>query len=863
VTDEYLLVKNPLQYLDGEVNSSFKDFEAASVTVALAFPDLYELGMSHLGLKILYEILNDHEQFLAERAFAPWKDREEQLRGSGRPLTSLESGRPLGDFDLIGFTLPYELTYTNILNMLDLAGIPLRAAERDDGHPFVGGGGPGAHNPEPLADFFDFFLLGDGEEAIVEIASAIAESKGAGREETLLRLAAIEGVYVPLFYRERTDDDGAFTGLEPLRAEGKTTIGKRILLDLDSAPYPARPPVPFLETTHDRVTVEIARGCVQRCRFCQAGTTYRPYRERSPQVVLDMIEKGLAATGYDEVSLAALSCGDYRHLEPLLAELMARYGNEKVSISLPSLRPGTITEGILREIKKVKRTGFTIAPEAGSQRLRDVVSKGVTEEQIMETCSRLFRGGWARIKMYFMVGLPSETAEDRAQIVELASRIRALGKKTLGRVPQLSVSVSSFVPKPHTPFQWEPQLTAGELRPILDTLRQSLKKRGMTFKWHQPELSALEGAISRGGRRLSRVIHGAWSRGRTFDGWTESFAFEPWEEAFRQEGIELDDFIARERSPSEPLPWDHLSPRDLKSFLAQERDRSLEALSSPACDPVDCPSCGICEDYPLMEEGEAVLEHRERTAVPISAPSKIRLEFAKHGRMKYLPHLSLIRTLNRAFRRAGIPVAYSQGHTPHPRIQAGPPLPLGYEGDREYLDVEVARVFNPAELAQRLTDCLPEGLEVRRAVNLPHKGRSLFDIIDLQTYRVVMPKGALPAEDPGSWILSRILDAEELPLERTRKGKVKRVDLRPSVARAELIGESDEDIELLLSLHRSGGSAARPGDLLRIAGGFTREEEFSWKITRTANMVVQDGKWYSPIDLPKEAQRKKIPIFRR
>jgi len=863
MTDSNLLVKNPLQYLDSEVNALRRDFDGAAVRAALAFPDLYELGMSHLGLKILYEILNGEDDFLAERVFAPARDREDQLRRSGTPLASLESARPLGDFDLLGFTLPYELTYTNILNMLDLAGIPLRSSERDGSHPLVGGGGPGTYNPEPMAEFFDFFLLGDGEEAIVEIARALAGTRGAGREEKLSRLVGIGGVYIPSFYDEKVDGDGRFAGLVPNRSGPAAVIPKRILLDLDAAPFPVHPPVPYLETTHDRVTVEIARGCIQRCRYCQAGTTYRPYRERSPQVVLDMVEKGLAATGYDEVSLAALSCSDYRHLEPLLRELMERYSGEKVSISLPSLRPGTITEGILREIKKVKRTGFTIAPEAGSQRLRDVVSKGVTEEQIMETCSRLFQEGWVRVKMYFMIGLPTETGEDREAIVGLISRIRSMGRKILGRPPHLSASFSPFVPKPHTPFQWAPQLVPDDLHPILGSLKSSLKKRGVSFKWHQPELSALEGAIARGGRNLSRVIHAAWRKGRTFDGWTESFSYPPWAEAFREEGLEIDSLIGRERGVEEPLPWDHLSPRGQKEFLAGERGLSLEAVATPACEPLDCPACGQCDDYPVMEDGEPVIEHRITPPGRMPAPSTIRLEFAKYGTMKYLPHLALIRTLHRAFRRAGIPVMYSQGHTPHPRIQAGPPLPMGYESDREYIDVEVSKVFSPADLARTLSAALPEGIEIRGAVAVTRKGRSLFEMIDLQVYRVVMPKESLPDGDPGTWIVSRILDAEELPLERTRKGKVKVIDLRPSVARVELIGESDSEIELLLSLHRTDGSAARPGDLLRVAGGFTQETEYSWRITRTANMVLQDGKWHTPTDLPKEPQRKRIPTFKR
>jgi radical SAM family uncharacterized protein/radical SAM-linked protein len=865
VTDHNLFVKNPLQYLDGEVNASHKDFEGAKARIALVFPDLYELGMSHLGLKILYEILNAREEFLAERAFAPWTDRNEQLRRLGVPLCSLESGRPLGNFDLVGFTLPYELTYTNILNILDLAGIPLAARDRTGSHPFVGGGGPGAANPEVLAEFFDFFLVGDGEEAILEIAAVLAAGRGRGREGTLRKLAGIEGVYVPSLYRAVTGEGGeGILSLEPLHPGVPAVIRKRVLLDLDSAPYPVRPPVPYLETTHDRVTIEIARGCIQRCRFCQASTTYRPYRERSLRTVLEMADRGLASTGYDEISLAALSCGDYRRLEPLLAELMARYADEKVSISLPSLRPGTITGGILREVKKVRRTGFTIAPEAGSQRLRDVVSKGVTEEQIMETCSRLFREGWNRVKLYFMIGLPTETADDRDAIIDLAVRIRKAGKEILGRFPHLSVSVSSFVPKPHTPFQWSSQLTPSELHPILGGLRARLKKRGITFKWHQPELSALEGAISRGDRRMAGVIRSAWEKGRTFDGWTENFDFQPWAEAFREHGIDLDAFIGRERRPEEPLPWDHFTSADLKEFLFEERNRALEAIPSPACDPTDCPSCGLCEDYPMPGgENEAIEAPAEASPGPATVNGKVRLEFTKYDRMKYLPHLSLMRTFHRALRRAKVPLAYSQGHTPHPKIQPGPPLPMGYEGDCEYIDIETSAVFSPAEISRRLNASLPEGIEIRRAVAVHARSRSLFDMINLQTYRVILPKKHLPSEGPGEWLLSRLRADDDLNIEKTRRGKVKTVNLRPSIATAELSGESGTEIEILLSLHRVNGSAPRPGDVIRVAGGFNREEEFGWKITRTANLVLEDERWNKPINLSNNRNRARTATCRR
>jgi radical SAM family uncharacterized protein len=556
--DELLLIKNPLQYLDGEVNAVRKDFESAAVRVALAFPDLYELGMSHQGLKILYEILNAREEYLAERVFAPWVDREEQLRREGAPLTALESGRPLSHFDVLGFTLPYELTYTNVLTMLDLAHLPLLARERDARHPLVIGGGPGAFNPEPLADFFDCFLLGDGEEAILEIAHVMREARAAGatREEQLQRLSQVEGIYVPRFYRAEYDAAGRFAALVPLRDGAPARIRKRILADLDAAPFPVRPPVPYVETTHDRITIEIARGCIQRCRFCQAGVTYRPYRERSARQVLEMADAGLASTGYDELSLASLSCGDHRRIEELIAELMHRYQERRVSISLPSLRPGTITEGLLNEIARVKRTGFTIAPEAGTQRLRDVISKGITEEVILETCRRLFARGWGSIKLYFMIGLPTETEADRDGIAALVEKIRRVGREVTGRKPAITAAVSSFVPKPHTPFQWAAQLLPAELRPIHARLREQLHRCGATFKWHHPDVSALEGLLARGDRRLGRVIHLAWLKGRRFDGWTEQFALAPWLEACGEAGVDFEGVVARERGVDEPLPWE-------------------------------------------------------------------------------------------------------------------------------------------------------------------------------------------------------------------------------------------------------------------------------------------------------------------
>jgi radical SAM family uncharacterized protein/radical SAM-linked protein len=737
--------------------------------------------------------------------------------------------------------------------MLDLGGIPLLARDRGPGHPLVVGGGPGAHNPEPLADFFDLFLLGDGEEAITEILETDRQARAAGatREERLRALAGIRGVYVPGFYRAEHDERGRFRALVPLRDGIPERIAKRVVADLDAFPFPVRPPVPYLETTHDRITIEIARGCIQRCRFCQAGPTYRPYRERSVATVLAMAEAGLAATGYDELSLAALSCGDHRRIEELVVELMRRHERRRVSISLPSLRPGTLTEAILREIRKVKRTGFTIAPEAGTQRLRDVVSKNVTEEEILATCRRLFAAGWPGVKLYFMVGLPTETDADRAGIVALVDAIRRAGRESGGRKPALTAAVSSFVPKPHTPFQWSPQALPEALRPIHARLREELRRRGATFKWHLPEISALEGAIARGDRRFGRVILDAWRAGRRFDGWSERFAYGPWLEAAGAAGIDLEAEVGRERGVDEPLPWAHLATPALEAFLRGERERAFAAAPSAAC-PIDaCEGCGVCADVPVLRDLPAPPPPPEPAAPP-AVTDRLRMEFAKFGPLRYLSHLALGRAVGRLFRRAGVELAFSQGHSPHPRIHFGPPLPLGYDGDAEYLDFETAGPADVPAVLAALRAASPPGLEIRQIARVPLQGRSLFDMVTLQVYRVVIPKERLPGPGPAEDLAARVTGAAELPVHRERNGTVKTRDVRPLVAGVEVIGETEGELELLLRLRRVGDATARPDEVLRAAGPFPAGEESWWRITRTANLVEHEGTWHTPINLPQD-----------
>ena len=491
-----LAVEKPARYMGGEMGSIRKD--RADVRFALAFPDVYEVGMSHLGLRVLYHILNDLEGIAAERVFAPWPDMEALMRTSNVPLVTLETATPLAACDIIGFTLQYELSYTNILNMLRLAGIPLLSKERTTPFPLILAGGPCAYNPEPLAPFLDAVLLGDGEEAIVEIATAAAASRCAGetKRELLERLSSIPGIYIPALFEPEYRPDGTLSGISPLKP-GYESVRRRFLSDLDSAPYPDSPVVPFMKTVHDRVAVEIARGCTRGCRFCQAGYVYRPLRERSPETILDLVDKSLRATGYDEVSLLSLSTGDYSCIAPLVSELMNRYAEERVAVSLPSLRVGTLSDNVIEEIRKVRKTGFTLAPEAGSDRLRRVINKGIAEEDLVEAAAVIYNAGWRLIKLYFMIGLPGETVDDVSQISALARRVKdqSRGSSVGGDV---TVAVSTFVPKAHTPFQWEPQISLQETLDRQYQLHGELKKRKLKFKWQDAPLSFMEGVFARG-----------------------------------------------------------------------------------------------------------------------------------------------------------------------------------------------------------------------------------------------------------------------------------------------------------------------------------------------------------------------------
>ncbi|MGI6279280.1 MAG: TIGR03960 family B12-binding radical SAM protein [Acutalibacteraceae bacterium] len=594
-----LTVQKPGRYSGGEINSVIKDKHSVDLRFAFCFPDTYEIGMSHLGMKILYSQLNEREDIWCERVFAPWVDFEEVMRNNNIPLFGLESRDPIKDFDFIGFTLQYEMSYTNVLNMLDLAGVPLRSRDRKDLAPLVVAGGPCACNPEPLADFIDLFFLGEGEEVDLEVIDLYKEykKKGATKEEFLLAASKIEGVYVPSLYTVEYNKDGTIKSVTPkdgVPAKGK----KRIIKDLDTAYYPEKFVVPFIEIVHDRAVQEIFRGCIRGCRFCQAGFIYRPVREKSVDVINKQAKTLCENTGYDEISLSSLSTSDYRNIEPLLCKLLEWTNENHVSLSLPSLRIDNFSDELLEKIKHIRKSGLTFAPEAGTQRLRDVINKNITEEEIIKTCKTAFKGGYTSVKLYFMIGLPTETDEDLKGIAELGQKIvdvyYSLPERPKGKAVSVSISVSTFVPKPFTPFQYEPQIDLEEIRRRQEFLKSCITSKKISLSYHDSATSFLEGAFARGDRRVGAVIEAAFKNGCRFDGWSECFAPEKWHKAFEECGLTPQFYANRQRAFDEINPWDHIDFGIDKEFLTRENQLAHSNLTTPNCRE-KCSNCGaIC-----------------------------------------------------------------------------------------------------------------------------------------------------------------------------------------------------------------------------------------------------------------------------
>jgi len=844
-------VSKPSRYLGREWNAIRKDPATARVRVALAFPDTYEIGMSHLGLKILYQLLNRRPEFLAERVYAPWVDAEAALRERGLPLCSLESGFALGDFDLIGFTLQYELSYTTVLTMLDLAGVPLRSEARRDGDPFVIAGGPVAFNPEPIADFIDMFLLGDAEEAIFEICEAVQQWKASGgrRAGLLEAWTRIPGCYVPALHRGET-------------------IRKRTAIRLDGIDY-GRFPVPFTEIVHDRANIEVMRGCTQGCRFCQAGYLYRPLRERSADEIRWITRQALQGTGYEEVSLASLSIADLTALPDVVPALMDELLPERIALSLPSLRVEALNRfpEVADEIGRVRKTGFTIAPEAGSARLRKVINKeGFDEEHIFAAVRNAARAGWESVKFYFMIGLPTETQEDLDELVRLAREAARLARAEAPRGFGLTVSTSSFVPKPHTPFQWFAQEPREVLREKQHYLKRRLREAGVSYKWHDVESSFMEAVFSLGDRSLGRVIQRGYELGCRFDGWSEHFRFDRWLRACDEVGIDPTAIANRPRALDQPLPWDHIDVGVSKTFLQREYRKALAVRGTPDCHVAPCSACGeICmpnwrawaervgirtpaatrqgrgsqcqvpdrdpqsrrpthrPEGPAAATGECVehgarnLERRCRAGGEVST-QRLRVVFQKTGDLRFLSHLELAKAFGRALRRAGVPVAYSCGYNPQPKLAFALALPVGVEGWQELADIELRAPMMPEALVGRVNRHLAPELHLLRAWEVPLAAPSLTSLVREAVYHVSVPWRAL-ANGSSEEVRRRLVSPDlchewlarpALPVMVQRKDAAVELDARPLILDLVALPEERGAVRWRLRLKAGQGGSVRP-----------------------------------------------------
>ncbi|NPU83320.1 MAG: TIGR03960 family B12-binding radical SAM protein [Syntrophaceae bacterium] len=814
--DLLVSVEKPGRYIGGEVNALRRDPATCRLRFALAFPDAYEVGMSHLGLQILYSILGTRSDILVERCFAPWPDMERLLREAGVPLSSLESGIPLRDFDVVGFSLQYELCYTNVLNMLDLGGIPLRAADRRDGDPLVVAGGPCAFNPAPVSAFIDAFAVGEGEEVVSEIAEAVLEGRerGEGRRGLLERLAALEGVYVPVLPRA-----------------GR--VRKRVVADLNRWSAPRRPVVPLVKAVHDRVNLEIARGCTRGCRFCQAGMVWRPVRERNPALLMDMAEEMLCATGHDELSLLSLSSGDYSRIEPLLEGLMARHYDDRVALALPSLRVETLTGNLIEQIRRVRKTSFTLAPEAGTQRLRNRINKGNAEEDLLRTASRVFEAGWRSMKLYFMIGLPGETQEDLEGIAELA--YRTLG--VAGKRGQVTVSLSTFVPKPHTPFQWEAQMSLEETLEKQKFFRGRIRNRNLPVKWHDARMSLLEGVFSRGDERLGDLLEEAFRLGCRFDGWSDRYRFDLWEEALRRTGIDPADCL-RERGSGEVLPWDGIDAGVEREFLLEERERARREEATADCRTAGCTNCGACDHdvIRIVEAAEEALPasgRQEGERMPDAAiPVCYRMTFAKRGTSRFLSHLELSSALLRAMKQAGLAFVFSGGFHPHPKVSFASATAVGMESTAEYLEVQVQEK-DPVlpSLPDRINAFLPAGLEITAAEEIPPFGWSLAEQVSGFSFRIAFPRETSPEEwDRLAGRAGEFLAAECFPVTREAKGKVTTRDVRPLVSRL-LVDPAAFAVEADVAMGPAG--SVRPLEILTQVLGIPKAEAARLPVLKT------------------------------
>ncbi|MDE7252188.1 MAG: TIGR03960 family B12-binding radical SAM protein [Acetatifactor sp.] len=828
LSDDILMkIEKPARYIGHEVNAVVKDKNKVKIRFAMCFPDVYEIGMSHLGIQILYGMLNAMEDVWCERVYSPWVDLDKIMRQEHIPLFALESQDPVKDFDFLGITIQYEMCYTNILQILDLAGIPLLSMERGEEFPIVIGGGPCTYNPEPIADFFDIFYIGEGETRYQELLELYkrCQEEETGRVEFLRRAAKLPGMYVPRFYETHYHPDGTIDSFVPVEEGIPSVIQKEIAMDVTEIPYPMKPVVPYIKVTQDRVVLEIQRGCIRGCRFCQAGQLYRPVRERSVETLERFAMEMLQNTGHEEISLSSLSSSDYSRLPELIDFLIQECDRKHTNISLPSLRIDAFSLDVMSKVQDVKKSSLTFAPEAGSQRLRDVINKGLTEEVILRGATMAFQGGWSRVKLYFMLGLPTETEEDIRGIAELSNKIAAAyfetvpkEKRANGSV-QIVASTSFFVPKPFTPFQWAPQCTKEEfIEKAYQTRRaiaEQLNQKRIKYNWHEADASVMEGVLARGDRRLSQVIRGVYEKGGFYDAWSEYYDHARWVETIEECGLSVEFYTSRERLPDEIFPWDFIDCGVTKEFLQREWMKAQQGQTSENCKQ-KCQGCGanrfgggICvepkgkaeeleswqknlQNEKYFAEKDVIYERKIANAVPSadmnttqdlsSKPQNIRLriKFSKHGSIRFIGHLDVMRYFQKLLRRAGVNVAYSTGYSPHQIMSFASPLGVGLESDGEYMDIEVYSLTSCEDVKRRLNEAGIPGIRVLEVCVLPEKAGNAMASVAAASYTVHFANRKTPKTDIAR-ILTDFLAKKEVFITKEGKKGPRQVNIRPGI----------------------------------------------------------------------------------